>query len=46
VHIVQNAKERPKFISKMKESENSKGDILMEEFEKMKKLINYNKKTQ
>jgi hypothetical protein len=30
----------------MEESENSKGDILMEEFEKMKKLINYNKKTQ
>jgi hypothetical protein len=46
VNIVKNAKERPKFINKMEESENSKGDILMEEFEKMKKLINYNKKTQ
>jgi len=46
VNIVKNAKERPKFINKMEESKNSKGDILMEEFEKMKKLINYNKKTQ
>jgi hypothetical protein len=46
VHIIQNDKGRPKFVNKMQESENKEDSVLLEEFEKMKKLINYNKKTQ
>ena len=47
VHIVQNDDKRPDFIKKMKgESIENNGAVLSEEFNKMKKLINYNKITQ
>ena len=46
VHVVKDDKGRPDFIKKMKESKNLGTNMLMEEFEKMQKLINYNKKTQ
>ena len=47
VHIVQNADKRPDFIKKMKgESVENNDVVLSEEFNKMKKLINYNKITQ
>ena len=45
VHLVKDEKPRPSFIKKMKESLD-KNPILVEEFSKMQKLINYNKKTQ
>ena len=47
VHIVQNADKRPDFIKKMKGESIEKNDVVLsEEFNKMKKLINYNKITQ
>jgi hypothetical protein len=47
VHIVQNDDKRPDFIKKMKgESIENNDAILSEEFNKMNKLINYNKITQ
>jgi hypothetical protein len=47
VHIVQNGDKRPDFIKKMKgESVENNDAVLSEEFNKMKKLINYNKITQ
>ena len=47
VHIVQNADKRPDFMKKMKgESVENNDVVLSEEFNKMKKLINYNKITQ
>lgn len=47
VHIVQNGDKRPDFIKKMKgESVENNDVVLSEEFNKMKKLINYNKITQ
>lgn len=45
VHVIKNEKPRPSFIKKMKESLD-KNPILVEEFGKMHKLMNYNKKTQ
>jgi len=45
VHIVQDVDERPDFIKKLKESTKS-NPVLAEEFNKMKKLISYNKITQ
>ena len=45
VHVVKNEKPRPSFIKKMKESLDE-NPILVEEFGKMHKLMNYNKKTQ
>ena len=45
VHIVQDGDQRPDFIKKMKES-TKRNPILVEEFDKMKRLITYNKKTQ
>jgi hypothetical protein len=45
VHLVKDEKPRPSFIKKMKESID-KNPILVEEFNKMQNLINYNKKTQ
>ena len=47
VHIVQDADKRPSFMKKMKGESIEKNDlVLTEEFNKMKKLINYNKITQ
>ena len=45
VNIVKNDKKTPSFIKKMKESLDE-NPILVEEFGKMHKLMNYNKKTQ
>lgn len=45
VHLVKDEKPRPSFIKKMKESLDE-NPVLIEEFHKMKNLINYNKKTQ
>lgn len=47
VHIVKDADKRPDFIRKMKGESIEKNDVVLsEEFNKMKKLINYNKITQ
>jgi len=47
VHVVKDDKGRPNFIKKMQgESKEDKNTNLVEEFDKMKKLINYNKLTQ
>lgn len=47
VNIVKDADERPDFIKKMKGESIEKNDLVLnEEFNKMKKLINYNKITQ
>jgi hypothetical protein len=47
VHIVQDDRGRPDFIKKMKSESIEKSDLVLnDEFNKMKKLINYNKITQ